>query len=132
MTLDQTALVVTADAALGRQAGALFGPGGWKVVGEVGGPRAAAVVRDAGARLLVLDLELPGLDRGRLREALAGDGQPPEPLEAMERRQIALALAFTGGNRRRAAQLLGLARSTLLAKLRRYGLDTRQPQPTAV
>jgi DNA-binding protein Fis len=31
-------------------------------------------------------------------------------------------LDHTGGNRRQAAILLGIARSTLLAKIRRYGL----------
>lgn len=48
---------------------------------------------------------------------------PPEPLAAMERRHIARALAWTRGNRREAARLLGIARSTLLAKIRRYRLD---------
>ena len=42
----------------------------------------------------------------------------------MERRHILRTLAFTDGNRRDAARLLGIARSTLLAKLRRHGLDT--------
>ncbi len=72
---------------------------------------------------LLLALALPGLDQARLREALA-PGAPalPDSLEAGERRQIVLALAHTHGNRRHAAHLLGVARSTLLSKLRRYGL----------
>lgn len=41
----------------------------------------------------------------------------------MERRHIARTLAYTDGNRREAARLLGIARSTLLAKIRRYELD---------
>ncbi|MDZ4674937.1 MAG: helix-turn-helix domain-containing protein [Gemmatimonadota bacterium] len=49
---------------------------------------------------------------------------PPESLAEMERRHIARTLGYTGGNRRDAARLLGIARSTLLAKIRRYGLDT--------
>jgi DNA-binding protein Fis len=32
-------------------------------------------------------------------------------------------LRYTEGNRRRAAQLLGISRSTLLHKVRKYGLD---------
>lgn len=48
---------------------------------------------------------------------------PPESLEEMERRHIARTLSWTGGNRRDAARLLGIARSTLLAKIRRYGLE---------
>jgi len=49
--------------------------------------------------------------------------RPPESLADVERRHIVLTLAWTGGNRREAARLLGVARSTLLAKIRRYGLD---------
>ncbi len=50
-------------------------------------------------------------------------GQPvPESLEAAEARHIAATLRHTGGNRRQAALLLGIARSTLLAKIRKYGL----------
>src|SRR5512140_935095 len=72
---------------------------------------------------LILDLTLPGLDLAALRSVLS-PAVPgvPDTLEAAERRQIALVLAHTNGNRRRAAHLLGVARSTLLNKIRRYGL----------
>lgn len=46
----------------------------------------------------------------------------PESLEAAEARHIAAMLRHTGGNRRQAALGLGVARSTLLAKIRKYGL----------
>jgi DNA-binding NtrC family response regulator len=46
----------------------------------------------------------------------------PETLEAAEARHIAAMLRFTRGNRRQAAMLLGIARSTLLAKIRKYQL----------
>lgn len=46
----------------------------------------------------------------------------PESLEAAESRHLAAVLQYTGGNRRQAALLLGVARSTLLAKIRKYGL----------
>jgi len=46
----------------------------------------------------------------------------PETLAAAEARHIAATLRHTGGNRRQAALLLGVARSTLLAKIRKYGL----------
>lgn len=49
--------------------------------------------------------------------------EPPLSLAEVERRHIARTLAWTGGNRREAARLLGVARSTLLAKIRRYQLD---------
>jgi DNA-binding NtrC family response regulator len=49
---------------------------------------------------------------------------PPGTLEEAERRHIAATLRHTRGNKRRAAHVLGIARSTLLAKVRRYGLDS--------
>jgi two-component system, NtrC family, response regulator AtoC len=45
------------------------------------------------------------------------------PLVDMERDAIAGALAAVGGNRRRAAELLGIAERTLYDKLKRYGLE---------
>jgi Transcriptional regulator containing PAS, AAA-type ATPase, and DNA-binding domains len=63
------------------------------------------------------------LDLSRLREALAPAGPvAPDSLEAAERRHIALMLKHTGGNKRQAAHLLGISRSTLLHKVRKYGL----------
>ena len=94
---------------------------------ETRGADAAALLGEGGESatgILVLDLSLPELDRQRLREAMGEHAAPPEPLEAVERRQIAAMLQYTSGNRRKAAQLLGLARSTLLAKIRRYELET--------
>ncbi len=61
----------------------------------------------------------------QLREALApARDAEPGSLDEAERRHIALTLRYTGGNRRRAAQLLGISRSTLLHKVRKYGLET--------
>ena len=103
--------------------------GGGVVTTETRGPAAAAAIVAGGEEspgLLVLDLSLPELDMQRLREALGEQAPPPESLESVERRQIAAMLRHTGGNRRKAAQLLGLARSTLLAKIRRYGLESRE------
>jgi transcriptional regulator of acetoin/glycerol metabolism len=46
----------------------------------------------------------------------------PTPLDAAEKRHIAATLSHTRGNKRQAAHLLGIARSTLLAKVRKYQL----------
>jgi DNA-binding NtrC family response regulator len=46
----------------------------------------------------------------------------PAPLDDAEKRHIAVALRHTRGNKRQAAHLLGIARSTLLAKVRKYEL----------
>lgn len=46
----------------------------------------------------------------------------PTPLEAAEKHHIAATLRHTRGNKRQAAHLLGIARSTLLAKVRKYEL----------
>ena len=44
-------------------------------------------------------------------------------MSIVERRYIEAALELTGGNRTAAAELLGLSRQSLYAKLNRYGLD---------
>jgi polyisoprenoid-binding protein YceI len=88
-------------------------------------PAAAAAIGLPGFDALVLDLGVPELDVGRLREALApAEPATPASLEAAERRHIALMLRYTGGNKRQAAHLLGISRSTLLHKVRKYGLAT--------
>lgn len=76
------------------------------------------------ADVLVLDSDLPGLQWEQLRSAIAGVDRVgmPEPLDSIERRHISVTLRYTRGNRRNAAQILGIARSTLLAKIRKYGL----------
>ena len=130
MTDSRPVLIVSSDPARVEQLAEPLRNMGTTVTTETRGPAAAAALAAAsvgvpgeGPGLLVLDLSLPELDLQRLREALGESAPPPEPLEAVERRQIAAMLRHTGGNRRKAAQLLGLARSTLLAKIRRYHLE---------
>ncbi len=45
------------------------------------------------------------------------------PLDCVERISIEHALEKTGGNRTRAAGLLGISRGTLISRLRRYRLE---------
>jgi DNA-binding NtrC family response regulator len=73
---------------------------------------------------VVIDAKVSTLDVPALQQALhAGQAGAPDSLESAERRHIALTLHYTRGNRRQAARLLGIARSTMLSKLRKYGLE---------
>jgi DNA-binding NtrC family response regulator len=125
-TETRSVLVVSADTQRAARLAEVLRSTGSTVTIEQRGARAAELTgaSEGGKGLLVVDLELPELDLHRLREALGETEPAPESLEAVERRQIAAMLRYTSGNRRKAAQLLGLARSTLLAKIRRYGLET--------
>ena len=84
---------------------------------------AGQAMTSPGIDAVVIDGALPGVRWDRLQAALAESERDPESLEAVEKRHIAAMLRHTGGNRRNAAGLLGIARSTLLAKIRKYGLD---------
>ncbi|MBM4187128.1 MAG: hypothetical protein FJ206_07430 [Gemmatimonadetes bacterium] len=85
---------------------------------------AGGVLGNGGADVVVIDGQLPGVQWESVRAAFEPDRSGhPEPLDAVEKRHIAATLRYTRGNRRNAAQILGIARSTLLAKIRKYGLD---------
>ena len=87
---------------------------------------AAAELMATDTDTLLLDLTAPDLDIAALRQALGSLGEAePDTLEAAERRHIARVLHYTAGNKRRAAHILGISRSTLLNKVRKYGLQTR-------
>jgi DNA-binding protein Fis len=68
-------------------------------------------------------LKQPGIDGDAVRRALSlPDVTEPDSLEAAERRHLSLVLRHTAGNKRRAALILGISRSTLLNKVRKYQL----------
>ncbi|HKH83231.1 MAG TPA: helix-turn-helix domain-containing protein [Gemmatimonadales bacterium] len=87
---------------------------------------AAEAIREPGVDTLIIDVDSAGLDREGLWGALTPHSlTDPESLDAAERRHLAKVLRHTGGNKRKAAHLLGISRSTLLNKVRKYGLEPR-------
>jgi DNA-binding NtrC family response regulator len=56
--------------------------------------------------------------------AAAPNGDAPASLKDVERVHIAMVLAHTGGNKSRAARVLGIDVKTLASKIKTYGLDT--------
>jgi len=99
-------------------------PGNVRELGNVLERAAILCDRDVvGVGDLWLDIgaPLPGADDGGAIGAGAGAGDVPT-LAAQERIAIERALALHGGNRRRAAEHLGIGLRTLYDKLKRYGL----------
>ena len=93
---------------------------------EADGAPAAAELLASDVDAILLDLGLPDLDVTALHRALNPLAIPdPDSLEAAERRHLSLVLRHTGGNKRRAALILGISRSTLLNKVRKYQLEDR-------
>ena len=89
------------------------------------------VIRDVGRRLQASP------DDGRLLSALGPVaeqlGRAPlrklvdDTVGVIERYHIKSAIETAGGNRTAAAEILGLSRQSLYAKLKRYGLEQRSP-----
>lgn len=80
----------------------------------------------AGGREEILEDDLSPSLHGRATPAASPDAEGAtldEKVAALERREIARALAEAGGNRSHAAKRLGLSRQGLLNKIARYGLD---------
>ena len=62
-----------------------------------------------------------------LRSEQASQWPPPETLEAIEKSHILAVLASTSGNKTHTARILGIERSTLDRKLKKYGSTARSP-----
>jgi DNA-binding NtrC family response regulator len=87
---------------------------------------AAESIREPRFDALVIDLHAPNINLGLVRQAISPDHSiEPETLDSAERRHLAQVLRHTEGNKRKAAHLLGISRSTLLNKVRKYGLEER-------
>jgi transcriptional regulator with PAS, ATPase and Fis domain len=85
-----------------------------------------AVMLGTGERVEVSDLP-PELRDGPPAPPAAGAGEHvalPLPVDELERRNLLAALAATGGNKTRAARLLGIDRVTLYNRLRKHGADS--------
>ncbi len=93
--------------------------------GDGSDPSIGVWIRDIGARLpLAPEDESLGSDLAVLTEAIGRKSLPElvkEAVAALELHYIEAALELTDGNRTAAAQLLGVSRQSLHAKLNRYG-----------
>ena len=79
----------------------------------------AGIIAGAGP-IDVVHLGLPG---GAAPTHVTRASGTPRTMEEAEREAIRSALTATADNRTQAAKVLGIARSTLLEKLKKYGLD---------
>lgn len=90
------------------------------------------VIRDVESRLPAPDIGHQGSALGRPAERVGKNSLPQlvkEAVGVVERHYINAALELTAGNRTAAAQLLGLSRQSLYAKLNRYGLEENDTGP---
>ena len=83
----------------------------------------------AAARLLAGSAPRTSVPSGRWREGRRDEAAPADgnivlqPLETVERAHICAVLKAAGGNRTRAAEILGIDRRTLARKLKQSGLE---------
>lgn len=89
-----------------------------------------AIILAVGPRIEIDDIQLSALGRSAPSDTITVDAPrpaefQPQSLDEMERLHILATLQVTGGNKSQAAQLLGIERSTLDRKLKRYESDRR-------
>jgi DNA-binding NtrC family response regulator len=82
-----------------------------------------ALALGAGPLLQLKDLPEPVLGNGTTRS----EAHDPRKLETLERQAILNALHSAGGDRLRAARLLGIGKTTIYRKLKEYGLEAANP-----
>lgn len=98
--------------------------------GRPDSPYLGLVIRDVESRLPAPEIATNGSALGRPAERVGKNSLPElvkEAVGVVERHYITAALESTDGNRTAAAQLLGLSRQSLYAKLNRYGLEENEP-----
>jgi DNA-binding NtrC family response regulator len=118
-----TILVLHHDPDLREKLVSLLRGGGYTTLAAESAASAAAQLEGEVDAVLV-DLKQAEVDRDTLLQALTQPGvAEPDSLEAAERRHLSLVLRHTDGNKRRAALILGISRSTLLNKVRKYRLE---------
>ena len=118
-------LVVSPDDARRTTLAAALLAAGHRAVGVEHGALGAAALTEPGFDAVLVDLQAPELDGVALRGLLdPATPAAPESLEDAERRHIARVMTYTGGNKKQAALLLGISRSTLLHKVRKYRIIT--------
>ena len=118
-------LVVSPDEARRSALAAALLAAGHRAVSAESGAVGSAALAEPGFDAVLLDLQAPELEGAALR-GLLDPATPVAPgsLEDAERRHIARVLDHTGGNKKQAALLLGISRSTLLHKVRKYRIIT--------
>jgi len=102
-----------------------FAPAVLELFNAYGWPGNVRELQNVVERMVILtDTPLLGIESvpADLRAAAGAGSATVEPLQEVEKRHIAEALSRAGGNKKRAAQMLGIDRSTLYGKLRRYGI----------
>ncbi len=81
-----------------------------------------AVIMSRGEEIHADDLRLVDFGRAQQLEAAEAESWKPRSLAEVEREHILRVLKWTKGNKKRAAEILGIERGTLYARLRSYGM----------
>ena len=86
-------------------------------------PELSWLARTFGCLTLAAEQSGAAVFGARLRDIYAGTLILDQVLAELEREAILHALTATDGNRRKAAELLGIGERTLYDKLKKYGVD---------
>ena len=115
----------------GRELAARFSPEAMKILAEYDWPGNVRELENCVQRALALGCG-PTIGAKDLRSTIVhrggqAEGAESNKLKDLERRAILQALKSAGGDRARAARLLGIGKTTIYRKLKEYGLETEPP-----